>query len=152
MQARMPQPAMLIPDAYKAIMALSNAAHVEGLPEHLHELVHLRVSQINGCGLCVEMHGRLAKKAGETDQRLFSVAAWRDTPYFTDAERVALALAEAVTRIADKGDPVSDVLWDEAKRYFDDKALAGLLISIAAINVWNRLNVATRQVAGSAGV
>ncbi len=152
MQARMPQPAVMIPDAYKAIMALSKAAHVEGLPEHLHELIHLRVSQINGCGLCVEMHGRLAKKAGETDQRLFSVAAWRDTPYFTDAERAALALAEAVTRIADKSDPVSDVLWDEAKRHFDEKALAGLLISIAAINVWNRLNVATRQVAGSAGV
>ncbi len=152
MQARMTQPAMLIPDAYKAIMALSTSAHVEGLPEHLHELVHLRLSQINGCGLCVEMHGRLAKKAGESDQRLFSVAAWRDTPYFTEAERVALALAEAVTRIADKGDPVSDTLWDEAKRHFDDKALAGLLISISAINVWNRLNVATRQVAGSAGV
>jgi AhpD family alkylhydroperoxidase len=152
MQARMTQPAMLIPDAYKAMMALSKAAHVESLPEHIHELVHLRVSQINGCGVCVEMHGRLARKAGETDQRLFSVAAWRDTPYFTDAERAALELAEVVTRLADKGDAVPDAVWDEAARHFDEKALAGLLITISAINVWNRLNAATRQVAGSLGV
>lgn len=152
MQARMTQPAMLIPDAYKAMMTLSKAAHVDSLPEHIHELVHLRVSQINGCGVCVEMHGRMAKKAGETDQRLFSVAAWRDTPYFTDAERAALELAESVTRIADRGDAVQDAVWDEAARHYDEKALAGLLLTISAINVWNRLNAATRQVAGSLGV
>ncbi|HWU13223.1 carboxymuconolactone decarboxylase family protein [Caulobacter sp. BK020] len=152
MQARMTQPAMLIPDAYKAMMALSKAAQVDSLPEHIHELVHLRVSQINGCGVCVDMHGRMAKKAGETDQRLFSVAAWRDTPFFTDAERAALDLAEVVTRIADKGDAVPDAVWDEAARHYDEKALAGLLLTISAINVWNRLNAATRQVAGTLGV
>jgi AhpD family alkylhydroperoxidase len=148
----MTQPAMLIPDAYKAMMALSKAAQVDSLPEHIHELVHLRVSQINGCGVCVDMHGRMAKKAGETDQRLFSVAAWRDTPFFTDAERAALDLAEVVTRIADKGDAVPDAVWDEAARHYDQKALAGLLLTISAINVWNRLNAATRQVAGTLGV
>jgi AhpD family alkylhydroperoxidase len=152
MQARMTQPAMLIPDAYKAMMALSKAAQVDSLPEHIHELVHLRVSQINGCGVCVDMHGRMAKKAGETDQRLFSVAAWRDTPFFTDAERAALDLAEVVTRIADKGDAVPDAVWDEAARHYDEKGLAGLLLTISAINVWNRLNAATRQVAGTLGV
>jgi len=152
MQARMTQPAMLIPDAYKAMMALSKAAQVDSLPEHIHELVHLRVSQINGCGVCVDMHGRMAKKAGETDQRLFSVAAWRDTPFFTDAERAALDLAEVVTRIADKGDAVPDAVWNEAARHYDEKALAGLLLTISAINVWNRLNAATRQVAGTLGV
>jgi len=152
MQARMTQPAMLIPDAYKAMMALSKSAQVDSLPEHIHELVHLRVSQINGCGVCVDMHGRMAKKAGETDQRLFSVAAWRDTPFFTDAERAALDLAEVVTRIADKGDAVPDAVWDEAARHYDQKALAGLLLTISAINVWNRLNAATRQVAGTLGV
>lgn len=152
MQARMTQPAMLIPEAMKAMLALGKAAHVEGVPEHIHELLHLRVSQINGCGVCVDMHGRLAKKAGETDQRLFSVAAWRDTPYFTEAERAALDLAEAVTRIADKGDAVPDAIWNEAARHYDEKALAGLLLSISAINVWNRLNAATRQVAGTLGV
>lgn len=152
MQARMTQPAFLIPEAMKAMMALGKSAHVEGVPETLHELLHLRVSQINGCGVCLEMHARAAAKSGESPERLATVAGWRDTPYFTDAERAALALAEAVTRIADKADGVPDDVWNEAARHYDEKALAGLLISISAINVWNRLNAATRQVAGSLGV
>jgi alkylhydroperoxidase family enzyme len=88
------------------------------------------------------------KKAGETDERLFSVAAWREAPYFTDAERAALALTEAATRLSDRADPVPDEIWDEAARYYDESALAALIIAIANINVWNRLNVTTRQVAG----
>ncbi|USQ97027.1 carboxymuconolactone decarboxylase family protein [Caulobacter sp. RL271] len=152
MHARMKQPAFLLPDAMKALMALSKSAHVEGVPETLHELLHLRVSQINGCGVCLEMHARAAAKAGESAERLATVAGWRDTPYFTDAERAALALAEAVTRVADRADPVPDEVWNEAARHYDEKALAGLLISIGAINIWNRLNAATRQVAGSLGV
>ena len=152
MQARMTQPAFLLPDAMKALIALSKSAHVEGVPETLHELLHLRVSQINGCGVCLEMHARAALKSGESAERLATVAGWRDTPYFTDAERAALALAEAVTRVADKSDPVPDDVWNEAARHYDEKALAGLLISISAIHVWNRLNAATRQVAGSLGV
>ncbi len=152
MNARMTQPAHLLPDAMKAMMALSRSAHVEGVPETLHELLHLRVSQINGCGVCLEMHARGALKSGQSPERVATVAGWRDTPYFTEAERAALALAEAVTRVADKADPVSDEAWDEAALHYDEKALAGLLISISAINVWNRLNAATRQVAGSLGV
>lgn len=152
MQARMTQPAYLLPEAMKAMMALGKASHVEGVPETLHELLHLRVSQINGCGVCLEMHARAALKSGESAERLATVAGWRDTPYFTEAERAALALAEAVTRVADKADPVPDEVWNEAARHYDEKALAGLLISISAINVWNRLNAATRQVAGSLGV
>lgn len=151
MTARMTQPAFLIPEAMKAMMALSKSAHVEGVPAGLHDLLHLRVSQINNCGVCLEMHARGALKAGETPERLATVAGWRDTPYFTEAERAALALAEAVTRIADKADAVPDDIWNEAARHYDEKALAGLLISISAINVWNRLNAATQQVAGSLG-
>ena len=90
------------------------------------DLVHLRASQINGCSVCVDMHARELKKAGETDERLFAVAAWRDTPYFTDAERAALALTEAVTRLSDRPDPVPDEIWDEAARHYDETALAAL--------------------------
>ncbi len=110
--------------------------------------MHLRASQINGCSVCVDMHARELKKAGETDERLFAVAAWRDAPYFTDAERAALALTEAVTRLSDRADPVPDEIWDEAARHYDEPALAALVLAIATINVWNRLNVTTRQVAG----
>ncbi|WP_184722099.1 carboxymuconolactone decarboxylase family protein [Caulobacter sp.] len=151
MKARMTQPAFLIPEAMKAMMAFSKSAYVEGVPTGLHDLIHLRVSQINSCGVCLEMHARGAAKAGETPERLATLAGWRDTPYFTDAERAALALAEAVTRIADKGDAVPDDIWNEAARHYDERALAGLLISISAINVWNRLNAATHQVAGTLG-
>ena len=90
-----------------------------------------------------------AKKGGETDERLFAVAAWRDAPYFTDAERAALALTEAVTRLSDRADPVPDEIWNEAARHYDEPALAALLLAIATVNVWNRLNGPTRQVAGS---
>ena len=91
---------------------------------------------------------QIARKLGETDERLFAVAAWRDAPYFTDAERAALALAEAVTRLDDRSNPVPDEVWDEAARHYDETALAGLVLAIAGINVWNRLSVATRQPAG----
>ena len=111
-------------------------------------LVELRASQINGCSVCVDMHARQVRQAGETDERLFTVAAWRDAPYFSDAERAALALTEAVTRISDRADPVPDEVWNEAVRHYDEQALAALILAIATINVWNRLNVTTRQVAG----
>jgi alkylhydroperoxidase family enzyme len=94
------------------------------------------------------MHSRSLKKASESDERLYTVAAWRDAPYFTDAERAALALTEAATRLADRPDPVPDDIWEEAARHYDEKALAALVLAIATINVWNRLNVSTRQVAG----
>lgn len=113
------------------------------------KLVHLRASQINGCSVCVDMHSRELKNAGQTDERVFAVVTWRDTPYFTDAERAALALTEAVTRLSDREDPVPDAIWDAATRHDDEPALAGLILSIAAINVWNRLNATVKQVAGA---
>jgi AhpD family alkylhydroperoxidase len=149
MQARMNNPAMIVPDAMKALMALSKSAQRGGVPARTRDLVHLRASQINGCSLCVDMHSRDAKKAGETDERLFAVAAWRESPYFSAAERAALALTEAATRLSDRANPVPDEVWDEAASHYDEQALAALTIEIASINVWNRLNVITGQVAGS---
>src|SRR5438477_3443503 len=148
-QARMKNPAMLIPEAMQPLMSVVAAVRKSGVPQRTLDLVHLRASQINGCSLCVDMHARDLKKAGETDDRLFAVAAWRDAPYFTEAERAALALAEAVTRIGDRTDPVADDVWNDAARHYDETALAALLLSISLINVWNRLNVSTRQVAGA---
>jgi AhpD family alkylhydroperoxidase len=147
MKARMNHPVMVVPDAMKALQALSESTK-QGLPEKLLELIHLRASQINGCSVCVDMHAKLARRADETDERLFAVGAWRDTPYFTDAERAALALTEAVTRLSDREDPVTDGVWNEAARHFNEQQLASLVLGIAAINVWNRLNVAVRQPVG----
>jgi AhpD family alkylhydroperoxidase len=145
----MKNPAMIIPDAMKAIQALNAATQQGGVPAATLGLVHLRASQINGCSFCCESGSCHAKAAGETDERLFSVAAWREAPYFTDAERAALALTEAVTRLSDRADPVPDEIWDEAARHYDERGLAALLLMIATTNVFNRLNVATRQVAGA---
>lgn len=149
MQARMKHPAIAIPEAMQALQALAASSRKSGVPERTLELVNLRASQINGCSACVDMHPRVAKRAGETDERLFAVAAWREAPYFTDAERAALALTEAITRVSDRPDAVSDEVWSEAARNYDATALAGLVIAIANINVWNRLNIAVRQPAGA---
>ncbi|MEH2675755.1 MULTISPECIES: carboxymuconolactone decarboxylase family protein [Bradyrhizobium] len=148
MKARMNHPVMVVPEAMKALQALSESTK-PALPEKLLELVHLRASQINGCSVCVDMHPKLARRAGETDERLFAVGAWRDAPYFTEAERAALALTEAMTRLSDREDPVTDAVWDEAAKHFDEQQLASLVLGIAAINVWNRLNVAVRQPVGA---
>ncbi|HEV7773360.1 MAG TPA: carboxymuconolactone decarboxylase family protein [Conexibacter sp.] len=145
MHARMTQPVMVLPDAYRALLALSKSAKDAGVPLETAYLVHLRASQINGCSYCVEMHAKELKEAGTSDERIWGVAAWRETSYFDDAERAALALTEALTRIADSADPVPDAIWEEAVRHYDERALAALLIEIAGINVWNRLNVATQQ-------
>jgi AhpD family alkylhydroperoxidase len=148
MQARMKNPALIGPETMHALQALAKAAHQGAVPSKTLGLMELRASQINGCSVCVDMHWRTLKKEGETDERLFAIGAWRDAPYFTDAERPALALAEAVTRLSDREDPVPDAVWNEAARHYDEAGLSSLLLSIAMINVWNRLNVATRQVAG----
>jgi AhpD family alkylhydroperoxidase len=152
----MSNPVMILPGAMQSLQALSKSYEGSGAPNRTIGLATLRASQINGCSVCVDMHSRELKQDGETDERLFALAAWRDAPYFTDAERAALALAEALTRISDRPDPVPDDLWEEVSRHYDERALAGLILSIGAINVWNRLNVATKQVAGewvkSAGV
>jgi AhpD family alkylhydroperoxidase len=151
MEARMKNPAMVLSGVWPPIQALNEAIGQGGVPPATLELVHLRVSQVNGCSACVDAGSRTAKKGGETDERLFAVAAWREAPYFTDAERAALALAEAVTRLSDRADPVPDVIWDEAVRHYDKPALSALILSIATTNVFNRLNVTTRQVAGAWG-
>jgi AhpD family alkylhydroperoxidase len=150
-QARMKNPAMIIPEAMQAIQALNAATGQGGVPPLTLGLVHLRASQINGRSSCCDSGSRHAKASGDTDERLFSVAAWRGAPYFTDAERAALALAEAVTRLSDRADPVPDEIWDEAARHYDERGLAALVLMIATTNVSNRLNVTTRQVAGAWG-
>ena len=151
MQARIKNPASVIPGALQAIQAVHGAIEKGGVPATTLHLVHLRASQINGCGACVDGGVRYAKKAGETDERLFAVSAWRDAPYFSAPERAALALTEAVTRLADSSDPVPDAVWNEAAEHYDERGLAALVLSIATTNLFNRLNVATRQVAGSWG-
>jgi AhpD family alkylhydroperoxidase len=141
----MTHPVFAVPAALQALTAYSHAGEGLGVPAETLEMVHLRASQINGCSVCVGMHSANLKKEGISDERLFAVAAWRDAPYFTDAERAALELTETVTRIADRGDAVPDDVWDEVARHYDEQGLSALLIAITAINVWNRLNAATRQ-------
>ena len=147
-QARIKNPAQVLPDAIGALQSLAILPQKGGVPQHTLDLVHLRASQINGCSFCVVGGIQHARKAGETDERLFAVAAWREAPYFTDAECAALALAEAVTRIGDCSDPVPDEIWAEAARHYDERALAALVLWIGITNLYNRINVATRQPAG----
>ena len=148
MEARMKSPVFIIPDAMKALHALKGASEQGGVPAATLALVELRASQINGCSVCVDMHWRQMRKAGESDERMLAVAAWRHVRYFTAAERAALALTEAVTRLPDREDPVPDAVWAEAARHYDEKQLAALILAIAGINVWNRLNAAIGQIAG----
>lgn len=148
MKTRIANPAMTVPGAEQTLLNLDAAARTAGIPETTHALMHLRVSQINGCGVCVDIHSRKLRHDGEPETRIFAVAAWREAPYFTDAERAALGLAEAATRLADRPDPVPDEVWDEAARQYSEPQLAALMVSIATINAWNRLMVATRQVGG----
>lgn len=147
MEPRMSHHADIVPGAMDAILALGAAVRA-AVPAPTLDLVNLRASQINGCSVCVFLHSRDLKKAGESDERVAAVAAWREAPFFTDAERAALALSEAVTRLSDRADPVPDDIWDEAARHYDEPTLAALVVAIANINVWNRLNAATKQIAG----
>jgi AhpD family alkylhydroperoxidase len=110
--------------------------------------VDLRASQINGCSVCMDIHSRELEYAGESSERIHTVAAWRESPYFSDAERAALALTEAATRLADRPDAVPDEVWDEAARHYTERQLAALVIAIATINAFNRVNATTRQITG----
>jgi len=148
MTARMTNPVFVLDGAMDAMQALAKSVSRARMPIDS-ELVHLRASQINGCSVCVDMHAKALRKAGESEERVFAVSAWREAPFFSDAERAALALTEALTRLADKEEPVPDAIWDAAAEHFDEPQLAGLVLDIAQINVWNRLNVATRQVVGA---
>lgn len=149
MTARINNPAELLPDSVKGIQLIIKAAHSAGVPGSTMELAHLRASQINGCSPCVYSGSISARKAGESDERLFMVAAWRETDLFTDDERAALALAESMTRLADRADAVPDDVWDEAARHFSEEQLAGLVLWVATTNLFNRVNAATKQPAGA---
>ncbi|MFJ8431070.1 carboxymuconolactone decarboxylase family protein [Kitasatospora sp. NPDC094019] len=145
--ARMANPAVVIPEAMPAILGVVKAAKKGGVPEGVLELVHLRASQINGCSYCVVGGVASAKKNGETDERLHAVAAWREAPFFTEAERAALELSEHVTRLADRA-VVPDEVWNAAAEHFDEKQLASLVLWISLTNFFNRINATTRQPAG----
>ena len=149
MQPRIKNPAVIFPGAMQAIQALHAAPEKGGVPAATLALVHLRASQINGCSSCVHSGTSQARKAGETDDRLATVAAWRDAPFFTDAERAALALAEAATRLADRSDPVPGEIWDEAARHYDEPQLTALVLMVAITNFFNRINTTFRVPAGT---
>lgn len=153
MQARMKNPVLVLPDALQAMLALGKAVESDdvGVSYVTHKMIQLRASQINGCGVCVHMHARELREAGESDERIHSVAAWKETPFYTDEERAALALTEAVTRLADQSNPVPDDVWQEFARYYDHNARAAIILSIGMINLWNRLSVTVRQIAGPTG-
>jgi AhpD family alkylhydroperoxidase len=148
MQARIENPVMSVPGALKAVQGLGASASTAGIPESTLYMVELRASQINGCSVCVDIHSRELEQAGETSERIHAVAAWREAPYFSDAERAALALTEAGTRLADNPDAVPDEVWDEAARHYSEPQLAALVIAIATINAYNRVNAITRQISG----
>src|SRR5258707_14797523 len=145
MQPRINNPAMSVPGAMEALQKLGAAARRAGVPATTLYLIEVRASQINGCSVCLDMHTRELKASGEPDERIFMVGAWREAPYFTEAERAALALTEAATRLADRPDAIPDEGWDEAARHYDEAQLAGLVLAIGLINAWNRVNATTRQ-------
>lgn len=148
MQPRMKSPALTLPGAMEALLSIVKTTESTGVPRTTLELVNARVGQINGCSVCVDMHTRALKKMGESDVRIFMIAAWREAPYYTEPERAALALAEAATRLGDRPDAVTDEVWKEASRHFSEPQLGALVMAIALANLWNRLNATTRQVTG----
>ena len=138
--------AQLAPEPQHAMFALGKYLAKCGLETSLLELVKLRASQINGCAYCLDMHTIDARAAGETEQRLYTLSAWRDTPFFTERERAALAWTEAVTLISEGG--VSDAIYEEARKQFSDKELVDLTWAVAAINAWNRISISFHAVPG----
>ncbi|GIG64076.1 carboxymuconolactone decarboxylase family protein [Phytomonospora endophytica] len=147
MEARMKHPAFVLDGALAALQAVGKTYLSAGVSRELLEITNLRASQINGCAVCVEMHSQALKKAGETDEKIWAVASWREAPYFSEAERAALRLSEEMTRLADAGD-VTDETWAEVEKHFDERQRAALVMSLSMINVWNRLNATTRQPSG----
>jgi AhpD family alkylhydroperoxidase len=146
MEARMKSQAN--PDVITAIQQLNKAIHAGGVDPLVLELVHLRASQINGCSPCVFAGVASAKKHGETEERLHNVVTWRETPFFTEEERAALALTEAATRIQDGAPGVTDEIWDAAAAHFDEKQLFAIILNIAMTNFFNRINRTIREQAG----
>ncbi len=134
------------PEGFKAMRNLQEYVEGSGLEHTLLELVKMRASQINGCAYCLDMHSKDARAAGETEQRLYMLNAWRETPFYSGRERAALAWTEALTLIS--GDDVSDELYKEARQHFNEKELTDLTLSIIAINGWNRLAIPFRSTPG----
>jgi AhpD family alkylhydroperoxidase len=148
-EPRIANPAAMIPEAMEGIQKLIVGVRRARLPENILELTHMRASQINGCSTCIEGTIRHAHKIGEQlDSRLLMVAAWRHSSEFTEPERAALELTEELTRLSDRSDPVPDETWRRAAWHFNDEALAALVLHIALVNLFNRVNVGTRQPAG----
>ena len=135
------------PGAYRALLGLEHYLHESGLEESLLHLIKLRASQINGCAYCLDMHWKDLKSIGETDQRLYELNAWEESPFYTDRERAALAWTEAVTRVADTHVP--DSVYEEVKKVFNERELVDLTLAVAAINAWNRMAIATRTTPGT---
>ncbi|MEU3649477.1 carboxymuconolactone decarboxylase family protein [Lentzea sp. NPDC034063] len=137
---RIANPITSVPGAMKALLDLSEAAARTGLDGDYVELICLRVSIMNGCGMCIDYHTKLLRQANVADEKVYAVAGWRDVPYYSDAEKAGFALAEQITHVH-----VSDEVWNEAAKHYSEEELAGLVIAIGAINLWNRMNVATQQ-------
>ncbi|MCE9606467.1 MAG: carboxymuconolactone decarboxylase family protein [Planctomycetia bacterium] len=133
----------IAPDAVKILAAAKPYLEASGIDARLKALVELRVSQINGCAFCVDMHSREARQAGETQQRLDCLPVWRETSFYDDRERAALAWAESVTNVSTTGVP--DAVYDEAQRHFADKDLVDLTLVVALMNAWNRMAISFRQ-------
>ncbi|MCI4339247.1 MAG: carboxymuconolactone decarboxylase family protein [Thermoplasmata archaeon] len=147
-KSRLKNPAMIIPEAMAPLQGLGQLlSQLKGSPARALALAMLRASQLNGCANCLAASCWQLKQLGETDERLLAVSAWRESPQFTAPERAALALAEAETRLSDRSDPVPDTVWDEAARHFQERELAFLVLGIAIQNLYNRINVTTRQAA-----
>jgi alkylhydroperoxidase family enzyme len=147
LKARMKHPTAVLPSSFQAVRALVESIKEGGVPETTLKLVHIRASQINGRTLTVD-YDLPKDTASDVAEKLATVAAWRDSIIFTDAERAALALAESITRLCDQTDPVPDDIWNEAARHYDQKQLAGLVLGISTANLLNRINVSTRQPTG----
>lgn len=149
MEPRIPSLHKNAHESYKALLALEASINNGPVSRTILDFIRLRGSQINGCSFCVDMHAVDLKQAGESNERIFSISAWREAPFYSDEERAALALVESATRLADRGDAVPDDVWDTAADHFDEAQLSTLTMAIAAINAWNRINVINRTVAGS---
>ncbi|MEU9035349.1 carboxymuconolactone decarboxylase family protein [Streptomyces sp. NPDC048352] len=154
MQSRVKDPALVLPDALTSIGSYFKSVNQGALSEQLPEIVALRASQVNGCGDCVHTHVRNLRRAGESDERVAAVAAWREAPFFTDAERAALELAEEVTRLADLAsdavpdavrDAVPDELWEQLSAHFDEQQLSALILSIGVTNMFDCRTIAVRE-------
>jgi AhpD family alkylhydroperoxidase len=150
MTARMKNPALIVPGAMQALLAVGKLAQSGAVSAKTLNLVYIRASQINGCCFCLDMHAKEAERLGETAERLWSVAGWRESPHFDAAERAALELTEYATRIADRsGEPIPNDVYARAAEQFDEAALASLVLNISMINFWNRMNVVVRTPAGA---